>query len=32
MNVMGKSCQCGFCTDVRKRKTDRDIDDFGTPS
>ncbi len=29
MNVMEKLCQCGFCTDVRKRKTDRDIDDFG---
>jgi len=29
---MEKSCQCGFCTDVRKRKIDRDIDDFGTPT
>jgi len=32
MNVMEKLCQCGFCTDVRKRKIDRDIDDFGIPS
>jgi hypothetical protein len=29
---MEKSCQCGFCADVRRRKTDRDIDDFGMPS
>ena len=29
---MGKLCQCGFCTDVRKRKTDKDIDDFGIPT
>ncbi len=32
MNVMEKSCQCGFCTDIKKRKADRDIDDFGTPT
>jgi len=29
---MERSCQCGFCIDVRKRKIDKDIDDFGIPS
>jgi len=25
---MEQSCECRFCSDVRRRKTERDIDEF----
>jgi len=28
INIMENLCGCGFCIDVRRRKDERDIDEF----